>query len=295
MKSVISIIVTMLFISMVLLTGACSDFHMAIVSHGSPPPKILPQDTIRIPADSILVTQLFETNDSVYSGNGTLRSGFHAEVHFSINNAAQQTDSILVYGTVLSSDTLNLSLEHSGSVNPIPGVQINNVAGLIEHKLQFEVGSGVNYILRYKPLNELSFDMGIVLLAGYQTPDDSPLGIVDQSDFYYEVKTISRLNNQELGPNSFRYQPVFLAESDSLILKTSAPDDFSAYLLTDPQKDQFLNSGSLADPLEWESNGSATLRLLATEAQRLNYLVENPTASALNYSDSVVVYRRIAN
>lgn len=272
----------------------CGDFHFSVVSNGSLPEPATPPDTIRIPADSIVVERLFASNDTLFQSDASVRSQRRISVSFQLPTVALPPDSLTLYGTLIASTPLSIGISHSGAVDPVAYVQRDSADGRYTHSIRVQIFSGIPYELLWSAESGQPFQMGALLLIGYQTADSSSLQLTQPVKDYLELLPIATNRNRSVASWTHFWEPLYLESDDSLFAHLSSDSTLHAYLLDEAGMDAFWASGvAPVAPLWQASSPDTTLRWAPGKAQNLYFMGSNWGDSPRMVSDSVVVFRHL--
>lgn len=270
----------------------CGDFHFSVVSNGSLPDPVTPPDTIRIPADSIVVERLFASNDTLFQSDAAVRSQRRIAVPFQLPIVASPPDSLTLYGTIIASTPLAIGISHSGAVDPVSNILRDSTGGRYTHSIRVQIFSGIPYELLWEAENGQPFQMGGLLLIGYQTADSSSLQLTQPVRDYLELLPIANHHNRSIAAWTHFWEPISIESDDSLFAFISSDTTLHAYLLDEVGMDAFWTSGLAPVAPLWQASGPATtLRWAPGKAQNIYFMGSNWGDSPRLVEDSVVVFR----
>jgi len=272
----------------------CGDFHFSIVSNGSLPEPVSPPDTIRIPADSIVVERLFASNDTLFQSDASVRPQRRISLSFQLPTVLQPPDSLTLYGTLIASTPLAIGISHSGAVDPVASIQRDSADGRYTHSIRLQIFSGIPYELLWNAENGQPFQMGALLLIGYQTADSSSLRLTQPIQDYLEILPIAHDRNRSIPSWTHFWEPLNIESDDSLYAHIVCDTTLHSYLLDEAGMDAFWASGiAPAAPLAQASGPETTIRWAPGQAQNLYFMGSNWGDTPHVYSDSVVVFRHL--
>lgn len=269
---------------------SCSDFHFAVVSNGSIPDLSI-IDTVRIPADSIVVEALFDKNDTLFQADSEIRPGWHVEIPLSLKNRADELDSVWLYGSVLASDTLQLALVHADVVDPLPVQGIDTSGGRFEHQIKILVLPGVDYQIRVESRKGATLQFGALLLLGYESRHSSGFQVVDRITQFREKK-IFAMDQVELPVGSTKILRFQMEEMDSLHIGIHGTGNFNGLIVDNHRYDQYLVDGEVPTRFLWQQDLLPVSIDWSNESmEQYALLMINQDQSVLSLTDTVFAYR----
>jgi hypothetical protein len=272
---------------------SCSDFHFAIVPNGSLASQENDRDTIRIPADSIVVENLFATNDKLFQADASIRASRNVEIPLHLSTLADAMDSVVLYGTIVATDTLQIGIKHGGVTDPVVDIQIE-ASDFIHHQIRMPIHSGIDYTVLWKSLDGKPVKMGALLLVGYPSKSSAPLNLVNRVKDYLEVLPVHFDSALTLPAGASYVKELTLEPSDSVYAMLSGGSGISSFLLNQTQLDEFMVNGDPPSKFLWQGEDSAsTLRWFSDTPIRLNVLISNFTTTDQTVADSISIFRHL--
>lgn len=287
-----------LLLCLIALAGfdACTDFHFAIVANGSLPKNNGSTDTIRIRADSIHVQKLFPSNDTLFKASAAIAAHRTVRIKFPVAEQGQALDSLLLYGTLIADDSLDIALGHAGILDPLMPAEIDTAQGLVTHKISFRVQPGVDYSLEFINRHSRQYQVGGLLLVGYQTSDSSSRQIVPHIHSYIDYQILARDSATPMAPQMASWIEIQANAGDSVFLMGSPIDTLQFSICNASQMDVFQSQGVLPTSLQWQSgNGVDSTKIGFTAGTQWFYVVQNPDSISHNYADSLILYSRLTD
>jgi len=243
---------------------SCGNFYTSFSDHGVPKSSSdTIRDTITIPSDSLILNPLFTNNDTLWSAQDTLRAFSEARLRWHTTLPAQ-SDSIILYGIIRCTDTLELTTIYNWPYRtPIAtDIKYNLDSSSLDHFFSLTIHQQTSMDLRIQLLRE-SVDPYVLnarVLVGYES-GQAEFQTISSDIELSEVMAISEYSSLAVSPQTHFWDSVRIAASDSIIGYVSG-DSLNTHVMERHELMRFQLDGSIQNSLWSNASNPDTLRQL---------------------------------